>query len=406
MKLTHSLASNKIRGSNSEEAFNVSVIDTVVPVTTTGQTLDTVKDEIIENIPDTFENNDFDLFTNTVGETLENLTPGICSISGNQITRVANGVARIKVSKEGESKIISKVVRQTLTSTAHSETSSFVVGSLMKHIRDQFNTRLSGLTKSQLTTLMTDESSWSGSASTLTRNASLWCADLDLSGVAVATNDKRKGCVVLSPRHIASATHSKPATVTLIDINGNTVEATVASWVAISNKAGSPYPGDDGDLSIGYLTADLPATITPVSVLPSDYLSYLPSIEKKGFPVMYSNDGRVGTNTYFGEGRALHVSDMRETDVTALGSSHELSMQQSEWPERVTWWQPNWSSGSPILTIISDQPVFLASFHTNMPSGVFVSNLFDEINAAMTSLHGDATHQLQTIDLSGFPTYP
>ena len=403
MRLVHTDGASFVKGP--PRVFSVSTVDTVVPSSQTGVTFDTVQDAIFENIPSVLEDNVFDVFTDTTGETLENLTPSVSNLSSNSVTWISSGIAKIKVTKDDESRIVTKMIKQTLTEASYSNLDDFVAGSLMKHTQEQFNTRLAGKLKSDDTTLLTTEASWSVSPNTLVRNSSLWCSNLDLSGIAVATSTMRSGAGAISPRHILSATHHKPSEVSFIDTNGAVVTRTVSSWQAVLNGTGTPTPTAESDLSVGYLSADLPATVAPLKVLPANYIDYLPNIVDEGFPIMYSNDGRVGTSTYKGEARCLHVGDMGLNDYYLLLSAHELTMRQSQWSERVSWWWPYWTSGTPLMTIINDEVIFLAAFHTNLPSGVFVSNLFDDVNSAMADLHGSTAYQLQPIDLSSFPTY-
>lgn len=292
--------------------------------------------------------------------------------------------------------------------STRSETGPYLP-SLAIHIKGEILSRILGKTPSDATQMITDPASWSASEATLTRNANLWCSDIDLTCIAVATGSlEGRGACAISARHIASATHYKPNTVTFIDSGSAHVTRNVVTWTAIANKAGSLYPGQNSDLSIGYLDADLPATITPAAVLPANFSQYIEYSESASLKeeqyIIYTGHGndtnKIGSNKFIG------IVRINNYNKEYLQSCHEILLSTGSLDEKLSPWRIlSWHSGSPIGTIINGNFVYMAEMHTNAPSGVLISELFNEVNAVMTTQHGSAAHQLTAIDLSGFFVY-
>jgi len=118
-------------------------------------------------------------------------------------------------------------------------------------------------------------------SSTYVRNPDLWCGDLDITCASPWNSSgghKRAGTLV-TPRHVIGASHyeySVGAVVRFVAKDGTVHDRTVAG------KARHPeYRPHFPDLTIYTLDSDLPSTIKPCAVMPSDYTTYLANEQVK-----------------------------------------------------------------------------------------------------------------------------
>ena len=145
-------------------------------------------------------------------------------------------------------------------------------------------------------------------SSTYVRNPDLWCGDLDITCASPwnsSGSHKRAGTLV-TPRHVIGAAHyeySVGAVVRFVEKDGTVHDRTVAG------KARHPdYSPHIPDLTIYTLDSDLPPTIKPCAVMPSDYISYLVNEqvktaclgldqEEKALIIDWNSGGRMRTPT-------------------------------------------------------------------------------------------------------------
>ena len=145
-------------------------------------------------------------------------------------------------------------------------------------------------------------------SSTYVRNPDLWCSDLDITCASPWNSSgghKRAGTLV-TPRHVIGAAHyeySVGAVVRFVEKDGTVHDRTV------TGKARHPdYSPHIPDLTIYTLDSDLPDTIKPCAVMPSDYTSYLVNEqvktaclgldqEEKALIIDWNSGGRMRTPT-------------------------------------------------------------------------------------------------------------
>ena len=145
-------------------------------------------------------------------------------------------------------------------------------------------------------------------SSTYVRNPDLWCSDLDITCASPwnSSGGHKKAGTLVTPRHVIGATHyeySVGAVVRFVEKDGTVHDRTVAG------KARHPdYRPHLPDLTIYTLDSDLPATIKPCYVMPSDYTSYLVNEqvktaclgldqEEKALIIDWNSGGRMRTPT-------------------------------------------------------------------------------------------------------------
>ena len=114
----------------------------------------------------------------------------------------------------------------------------------------------------------------SGEHGAYTRNTDCWLSDIDLTAFPVYT-ETHNGGIAITPRHVFFCGHHMPTSGEIRFVtNGDVVAwATVSDSAKQTNPLGALTPYDD--FGVALLNEDLPATITPVSVMPSNWGSFL-----------------------------------------------------------------------------------------------------------------------------------
>jgi len=339
---------------------------------------------------------------------INNLTPSVSSISGNTISPTnGGGVCGIEVVTDSDKQRFNRYIHRRNTIGVTTSFLSYVAGSLGEHLNQQFASRLSGKTRSQSTeSIFTPETSTLDIAS-LIRNPSIWCSDLDMTGLGLQQIPNAKGCAAISPHHITSATHYHPSSVNFILNDNSVVTRTGITWTSVKNKAGTQNAGKSNDLSIGHFSTPLPAGVHTHKVLPSNYRSYIPGYASS-FPLVNTSHSGSGA----GVGRTMFVQELDKLDQSVNNSSHIMTTKSGGNMSSqlyVDWHKPYGLSGEPVFTIINGELILLSENYVrygySSNGGVFIADLIPEINAIMTAQHGDATYQLQEVDLSSFTTF-
>lgn len=304
---------------------------------------------------------------------------------------VSNGSADIvaTVPKVGKKRVT--VTSNRVASGTNTTRIGWIAGSLARHIDDAV---LAAINNKPVNAYNQNRYSVNNGVDVFTRSNTHILGAVDLTALAATqswsgwTGGTR--ATAISPRHVIGANHWFPPlnqNITFVAADGLQVVRQIVSYSRIGST----------DIGIGYLNADLPASITPLKILPANYAAYLPSITYT-LPVYY--DFQPGV---------IHIADWSRTDYDAYntGNKKECLMWMPTNQATLPWWLNNGGSGSPVFTIINNEAILLYCVHyrlgTTAYGGPFTSNYITEINAAMSSLGGAYT--LQTVDLSGFPAY-
>ena len=178
----------------------------------------------------------------------------------------------------------------------------------------------------------------------------------------------RVRAIAITPREIAQAWHTRGSigrAVTFVDYNG--VEH-VRTIVETSQRFGE-------DLVIQRLNADLPDTVTPAKVFPSDVADYLSDATReftRGFIAILATN--ISAGNFFFDG-----------DLWDLDDSGEPS-----WHEAV-----GGNSGSSCFVVVNGQVVAQDGLWNTAEQCTAIHNYLPGIQAF-------CTHLLSTVDLSGF----
>ena len=123
-------------------------------------------------------------------------------------------------------------------------------------------------------------------SSTYVRNPDLWCGDLDITCASPwnSSGGHKKAGTLITPRHVIGAAHYEYSVGTVVRFveKDNTVHDRTVIGKARHPECRNHYP----DLTIYTLDSDLPSTISPCSVISSDYSDYLDGVSNDKIPCL------------------------------------------------------------------------------------------------------------------------
>lgn len=227
-------------------------------------------------------------------------------------------------------------------------------------------------------------------------NPTFWLADCPevtaaMVGAGMGAIGREGGGAAISPRHIVMATHAAHgpgSTVLFIDENGEPVTRQI---VARTNYDPAVY-----DVTVALLDEDLPSTIHPLKVFdPTTILDYVPS---------WTNYPQI---QLIGKDR---MNDWFPRLTTAPWSGYITTYSGAVWVTNTAWFKQvsAGTSGHSICAIVGTNLV-LAAHWTWSSGGPNYSYWRDVVNDWMHTLSVGAElesdYQLQTIDLSNWPTF-
>lgn len=289
------------------------------------------------------------------------------------VTRVSDGDVTIYV----KTPWLKKYLNLNISSTGGQDIDVFknwYPGTLARTIVDSFKTRISGKTLG---------TTYAQPFINGSKNPNLWCGDVDLSPFAASGN--RYAGIAVSPRHVIYSAHVREGgSFTFIGTDG----------VAVTRSSSAYDESFAHDIGIAYLSSDLPNTIVPAKILPTNWVDYLPNIQY-GIPcVMMNSDpdyAAIGQVESMGGGQ---ISVFPPDDSELL-----------EWYDRPV----GGDSGGVVFTIADDKGIALTNWWGKHADDWTVGPNFTtyqgDINAIMTDMHGSSEYQLQYVDLTGYPSY-
>lgn len=280
------------KGGNSL-SFTIDYSAAVNVISQAGTSQITVQDEIRNQFTGaTFDTEATVIDTVPLGVTkaVSNLTPTIISYDSltGRVTRIKDGTGSIFVKAGTLSRRIDFPISRTTGQTVATH-ASFATSSLAKHVTDNVDNSIAGLTASSSTYGLFTTSNHSGA--TYVRNGNLWCSSYSasLTGFSVwnSNGGQQQAGTAITPRHIVFADH-------FIIPDGGTIRFVTTGNLVINRTLVKSKRVGLTDARIGILNADLPASITPLSVLPSSWGDYIKNI-KSGIPCIIRNQfGEIG----------------------------------------------------------------------------------------------------------------
>lgn len=425
MKLIHGINGKKVRGRSPNETYSISY--TLVPYTTgslSSPTNTTVKDMAVVSVTGaTYNIIDASIqilapTTYNTPYTITNLTPSIATLNGYTLNALATGNASIIVNDGYTKKQIDNIpVSKTATSGGYTNITGYSVGTLATALTTSINNLIASVTPSTTTMNITATNDWS---TVMTRNINLWAGSIDMTAFMISSGTYaqvfseggQKSATVISPNHVVSANHHRPARGYWIANDGSIVYRDISSWVQIGT----------GDIAIGYVATAFPSTIKKISILPSNWKSYLPSVQNVGsvygIPVAYADSGNQSGDPATDYTRRLAIGSWYGTGQLAYGSLDEFQLQAPTNAKQLSFYSNQvapyvlFRSGSPVFAVLGTEPILLGCWHAasgqSYAIAPMLSDFITDINAAMLTLStagGTSTYTINTISLSGYPIY-
>jgi hypothetical protein len=270
----------------------------------------------------------------------------------------------------------------------------------------EIDSRIAGQTSSAALPLWSSMDEAGGQS--FTWNANSWAAGLDFTCVSpwndsIAGEPGNRGGTLISPCQIIFSKHypfNVGDQISFVTADGQTVSRSIVAVNALA----------DTDLAIGLLDSDVPAGITPASVLPADYATYFPSNGTE-IPVARLNIARQA---------GVWDTTMVETQgASSVGTFDALAFTHPSAdlePTRAALSTTiiNGDSGSPVFVILDNQPVLISLVTSGSDAefwGPDISDYIGEIDQVMAAQAQAAgldpsADQLSVLDLAGLGYAP
>lgn len=192
----------------------------------------------------------------------------------------------------------------------------------------------------------------------------------------------RKAGTLITPRHVACAMHYKipvGATIRFVALDNSVVDRMIAAVTDIYD-----------DLSIATLDSDVPASITPAKVMPSNWSGYVSSAGWQ-YSVAWTTDAEEKMLPRRISGITPATITLNQTSFSNLLPYDEGSV--------------GGDSGNPVFVIIDSECVLLACAHRAVVGTSYIDGTSIHSNTlAIEALVAATGHSLDYLDLSGYST--
>ena len=336
------------------------------------------------------------------------LNPNIATIdSEGEITRISEGTAGFSFTDKGVTKIFYVGLNNKTNSDPVSEFVSLISGSLGEHCSNNVDSLLNGSQTIEANGNIFDTQNHA--APTYTRNSDCWASSLDLTCISPWNSNasNRKAGTLVTARHIINAAHYEfpvGTVVRFITSDNQIVERTILSRKRHPDYSQSGYVPD---FTIYTLDSDLPASIRPCKVLPSNWENYI-SEENLA-------DTRIPALCLDQQEKAL-IGDLFLNELRSYRTGFpEHATIQLQYPvdsNRSTFRETiiSGDSGNPAFLIVNGELVFFTVWtFGGAGKGTLISHYISEINQMITdadTLAGVSTgYTLTEANFSSFPTY-
>lgn len=273
--------------------------------------------------------------------------------------------------------------------------SSWVAGSLAEELSNNVDTAIDGLTAGDAKPIFSVQDH---GLKIYTRNTGCWANGWDLSSISPYNSSgvHTKAGTAITPRHVLIAAHYRIPNGSKIRFVG--MDNVVHERTVLANKNHPDYSPYYPDLNLLVLDSDLPASITPAKLAPSNLGDYLSNVGD-GHPAL----------TLDKEEKAL-IHDLR---YLFTYGRHSIQYKYPVDPTRNSFTEEiiGGDSGNPSFLIVDGELVLLTVWTSGYgsESGTFVGAFIDDINQLIVDVDttaGDLTGYTVTVkDLSTYPTY-
>jgi hypothetical protein len=269
----------------------------------------------------------------------------------------------------------------------------FVEGSLAHHCENAVNSRIQDATTAMLPIFSVQNHT----TQTYVRNTNCWIYDLSQQATCISpwnsTGGITRAGTLITPRHFIFAAHyelSVGATVRFISADNQVVNRTM-----LARRRHPSYSPYWPDLTVGVLDQDVPESITPCKVLPSNYEAF--------FPTGTTHIATLGLDQ---EEKAL-VTDLSYLNQFYAGfKTPNLPYEQVLYESKIVG-----DSGNPAFLIINNNLVLLTCWtFGGAGAGTFITPQISAINQMIVDVdtlagNGGTGYTLTEVDLSGFTNF-
>ena len=228
----------------------------------------------------------------------------------------------------------------------------------------------------------------------LIANPNCWASDLDFSCESPwnSESQNRKSGTLVSPIHILLAEHHSPPPIGtkfyFSDSNGNVyVRRTVAKQPIVS----SPQT----DLVVALLDAELPPSIKPAKILPSDYRDYI-GTGRRLPAIKLDQEGKILVSEILN----IATPETAESSSRVTSSCPQSALREPFYEELRSG-----DSSNPKFLLLGNQLILLC-IHWGPSYGSSLQYYTDLVNEAMRNLLPNLNYQLESVDFSEFEKLP
>ena len=279
-----------------------------------------------------------------------------------------------------------------------------VSGSARKAMSDPLDQALSG---ANVSTQKSVYSSQDHSNASYVRNPSFLIQSNYAEALTCASpwnsrQENLRAGTAITPRHVVLSAHfalSIGDTIRFVTSGNVVVTRTIVQTSVLTYQQGNT------DGLVVLLDSDLPSSITPCKIFPSNYDTYLPA----GAHHLSHNAFRIPLIT-LNKQEQCSITDFRTVNMPPPTTYPVLLWRPPELADRLAFWADAvvGDSGNPLFATINSELWLVSTFYTNR-SGPFYGRMVPELNSTISSLdalQGVSTGYTVTEgDLSAYTTY-
>lgn len=326
------------------------------------------------------------------------LDPGVATVDQNGvISRVSDGTVRVNVASGNYflTKRFSGDVSRT-TELSVMTFLNYVTGSAGLDVSTETDALIASKSFSTTTTYLYSFESSTGASYTYNPNNILTSAGINVTAISPLNSrfGIRANAVAVTQQDILRATHFGGD-------GGTGFVGTVVTFVCADNSvytrtitAGRVI--GTTDIEIDHLDTALPGCITPVKLLPENYLTYFPSVSNTvRLPVVAFVQGAFnGTHNR----KQMFIGELSQL-TSATRINQPLSTPRLNWFITVL----DGDSSNPVFMIVNGRLNLLNTWQSSS-GGPFTTSNITGINSALSSM--SSAYRIATSSLAGFNTYP